>query len=403
MTKYLESLFPEQLILRTITLNQFELSQEQARKLVLLHQGLHKEHLLGRGKNAALKAIEQLGYVQIDTISVIERAHHHVLWSRALGYQLPHLDALQREGIVFEYWSHAAAYLPMRDYRFSLPRKLAYQNGEKHWFDVGKPVLQSVLQRIREEGPLQSKDFDGANKIKTGWGEFKIAKRALEQLFMRGELMISKRVGFQKVYDLPERVLPDSVNTKPPTEQEYLDHLIFKYLDAQGLAKPEHCGHLRKGLKPKLRARCQELLENGDLAALTCRQQTYVVRPDFATILEQPLSRQKIKILSPFDNLIIQRDRALELFNLDYQLECYVPEKKRRFGYFVLPILWGQSFAGRMDAKIERQSKQLRVKKLFIETPKHHDFLAALRPELDAFCRFTGGESVVIGQVIQAV
>ena len=378
----------------------FDIRPADARRLVLLHQGIHKERQFGRGKNAALRAIETLGYVQIDTISVVERAHHHVFWSRAPGYKLAHLDALIQDKTVFEYWSHAAAFLPMRDFRFSLPRKHAIQGGEKHWFDVGPKALGSVLERVQQEGPLQSKDFDSSDKLKTGWGEFKIAKRALEQLFMRGELMISKRVGFQKVYDLPERVLPNGVDTSTPTEEEFLDHLILGFIDAQGLAQPSECGHLRKGIKPKLKNRCEELHEDGELVQLNLNGAHYYARPNFEQTLKLPLSRQKVKILSPFDNLVIQRDRLKNLFGFDYQIECYVTEKKRKHGYFVLPILWGHDFAGRLDAKVDRKSKQLTVHKLFVETPRSKEFLQALEQALQEFAEFTGAETVTIAETI---
>ena len=376
------------------------ISPAEARKLALLSQGIHKEGDLGRGQNATLKAIERLGYIQIDTISVVERAHHHTLWSRVNGYQPQHVDTLQRDGELFEYWSHAAAYLPMRDYRFSLPRKAAINAGEKHWFRVEKKVRNEVLARVRAEGPLQSKDFDNTDRIATGWGDYKIGKRALEDLFMRGELMIAQRQGFQKVYDLPERILPAKTNTTMPSQDELLHHLITRFLGANGLGTPAQTGHLRKGIKQQLRDKCAAMHESGELVELVCKGQQYYALPESLAMLKKPLSRKKIKILSPFDNLLIQRDRTKQLFDFDYQIECYVTAKKRQWGYFVLPILWGHQFAGRMDAKIDRKTGVLHVHKLYIETPKPAEFRAALKPALDVFCAFNGGSKVVIGEVI---
>lgn len=381
-------------------LQSHHLSPAQARKLVLLSQGFSRNGAFGRGKKGTLAAISHLGYIQIDTISVIERAHHHTLWSRVPFYRQRYLNELQEARQVFEYWSHAAAYMPIQHYRFSLPRKRAILNGEKHWYRVDERVLQQVLERIAAEGPMQSKDFDNAQKMKTGWGEFKIAKRALEQLFMRGELMIKRRVGFQKVYDLAERVLASDVDQTMPSEEEHLRHLIFSYLKSNGLGTPAQMGHLLKGIKPKLRDACLTLAENEELEILEVGGKNYFALPSFESVLAQRLSKTQIKILSPFDNLLIQRDRMRDLFDFDYQIECYVTASKRKYGYFVLPILWGHQFAGRMDAKIDRKTGEFKVLRLFVETVKVDEFLAAFYPALQSFCGFNGGETVVMGDVI---
>ena len=375
------------------------LSPRQARKLVLLSQGIYKDAKLGKGKNAALKAIEKLGYIQIDTISVVERAHHHTLWNRVNGYQNKFLNKLQEDKKVFEYWSHAAAYLPMRDFRFSLPRKHAIASGEKHWYEVEEKLMSSVLDRVRIDGPLQSKDFEHTRKGEAGWWEWKPAKRALEQLFMRGDLMIAKRQGFQKVYDLPERVLPSSTNTTMPSKEEFYNHLVNSYLAANGVGKPQQIGYLRKGLAAELQIHCQNMVEDGRLLEVAIQKQAYYAPVDFEQTMSQSLSRNKVRILSPFDNLLIQRKRTKDLFNFDYLIECYVPAAKRKFGYFCLPILWGHQFAGRMDAKIERKTGLLRILNLYVETPKSEEFLVALMKELDAFLDFNKGKELKIEQI----
>ncbi len=146
------------------------LSIQQARKLVLLSQRVPPANQTGSALGATLSAIENLGYIQIDTISVIERAHHHTLWNRNPRYSSSHLDLLLAEKQIFEYWSHAAAYLPMRDYRYSLPRKQAIANGEQdHWYDRDKGLMLSVLKRIEQEGPLMSKDFEHRGEKTGDW------------------------------------------------------------------------------------------------------------------------------------------------------------------------------------------------------------------------------------------
>lgn len=373
-----------------------KISPAVARKLALLSQGLHKQNALGKGKPATLRAIQNLGYVQIDTISVVERAHHHVLQTRVNGYQPKHLDELQREKRVFEYWSHAAAYLPIEDFRYSLPRKHAIAGGEKHWYEVDPKLKQSVLERVRQEGPLKARDFEHVKRGDNGWWEWKPAKRALEQLFMEGALMIVAREGFQKVFDLTERALPSSIDTRFPSQEEYCDHLIHRYLGAHGIGTATQMGYLRKGLKSKLLNRCDELVEEGLLVDIDLSNNRYFASANFEQQLGQSLSQKRVEILSPFDNLVIQRDRAHQIFGFDYLIECYVPEPKRKFGYFVLPILWGHTFAGRMDAKVDRKTKTLTIKNLYVETKKAEEFIAALRPAIEKFAEFNGAQEWAI-------
>ena len=377
-----------------------ELSQQQARKAVLLGQGLHKNKLLGSGVNATLRAIEKLNYIQIDTISVIERAHHHTLWNRVDDYQQSHLEQLVEAKKVFEYWSHAAAYLPMRDYRFSLPRKHALANGEKHWHVNDPKMNKLVLERITVDGPLQARDFQHTRaKGADGWWQWKPAKVALEQLFMQGELMVAQRRGFQKIYDLTERVLPSDVDSSMPDQEEFQRHLITTYLSANGMGLAAEIAYLRKGLRAKIERQCQTMLAAKELLEVIVAGQSYYALPCITERLNVALSRSKIRILSPFDNLLIQRKRTLRLFDFDYQIECYVPAAKRKYGYFTLPIVWGQSFAGRLDAKIDRKTGILYLQNLHVETTNIEAFTLALIPALQKFMRFNRGGSIQIKNI----
>lgn len=378
------------------------LSTAQAKKVVLACQGLHQEKKWGSNENSTRSIIEQLGYVQIDTISVVERAHHHTLWSRSKGYKTEHLDTLQQQGDIFEYWSHAAAYLPMRDFRFSLPRKHAFKTGaERHWRNPDPKLMSRILKRFEADGPLSSKDFADSKRSKqSGWWDWKPAKAALEQLFMQGDLMVSKRQSFQKVYDLSERVLPAHVDTRMPSDIEFQQHLIKRYLNANGLGTTAQIGYLRKGLKRKIETRCAEMVENGELIEVLMKNQRddtqhYYALPSISDVLSKPLSQQQVAILSPFDNVLIQRKRTLELFGFDYQIECYVPAAKRQYGYFCLPLLWGQTFAGRMDAKIDRKTGILTIINLYLETQKTDEFMQALSEPLDQFLAFNRGSEIV--------
>ena len=371
---------------------QESLSIEQARKLVLLSQKLLTTRRAGSAKAATLSAIEHLGYVQIDAISVIERAHHHTLWNRNPRYKAIHLDQLLSEKKVFEYWSHAAAYLPMCDYRFSLIRKQALKRGEqKHWYEPDQRTMKTVLRRIESEGPLMAKDFEHTGK-KVGEWKSKPAKKALEYLFMQGDLMVPCRKNFHKVYDLTERVLPKNVDTSVPNSEEYARYLIIRYLQANGLGMPEEMAYLLKGTKPIVIATLNEMIAAGEIQQVTVAKNNYYAIPDSFRLLGKRLASRRLKILSPFDNLVIQRKRINALFAFDYQIECYVPESKRKYGYFCLPILWDGRLVARMDCKVDRDNSLLQILHLAFEQHAQaidlDPFFCGLQKELTPFLRF---------------
>ena len=372
------------------------LSIQQARKLVLLSQRLPPAKQTGSAIAATLSAVEHLGYIQIDTISAIQRAHHHTLWNRNPRYKTSHLSQLIADKQVFEYWSHAAAYLPMRDYRYSLPRKQAIANGDQnHWYERDERLMKSVLKRIAAEGPLMAKDFEHTGK-KTGEWKSKPAKRALEYLLMQGELMVPYRVKFHKVYDLTERVLPEDTDTTLPDLEEYARFLITRYLQANGLGQPAEIAYLLKNTKPLVSATLQEMVSNGELLQISADRNSYYALPASLELLSKPLARSKLKILSPFDNLIIQRKRMQALFDFHFLIECYVPEAKRQYGYFSLPVLWDGKLVARMDCKAERKKSLLHIHHLALEPRlvKTDAFALALHKELTSFLHFNNCNNI---------
>ena len=380
------------------------LSIEQARKLVLHSQRLPQVKQSGSAIAATLSAIEHLGYIQIDTISAIQRAHHHTLWNRNPRYLNSHLDQLLAEKQVFEYWSHAAAYLPMRDYRYSLPRKQAIANGdENHWYERDKRLMNSVLKRIAAEGPLMTKDFENSGKKSGEWSS-KPAKRALEYLFMQGELMVSYRLNFHKVYELTERVLPEGTNSSLPNPEEYALFLITRYLQANGLGQPAEIAYILKNTKALVSATLKALFAKGELVQIRASGNNYYALPSSLELLNKPLARSKLKILSPFDNLLIQRKRMQALFDFEYQLECYIPEEKRRYGYFSLPILWDGKLVARMDCNAERKKSLLHIHHLALEPGlvKTEAFAQALSKELLSFLQFNACNSLRINRTSPA-
>ncbi len=378
------------------------------RSFTLASQGLLQAQPFGRGLAGAQKAIQHLGYVQIDTISVVERAHHHVLHSRVPGFKPDMMNQMLVERDIFEYWSHAAAFLPMEDYRFSLPYKHAIKGGQTHWYKTpDQKLMKALLARIRLDGPLRSRDIEAGKTKRGGWWDLKPAKKALEQLYMQGDLMVCDRTGFQKQYDLTERVLPSHINTQVPSVKELAEHLLEQQLRCHGVVNLKGLIYLRrnKELRNTMKALLSDKLAQGDLEQM----QVCVTNSDTAEYfieaggLDSRLSRlnNKLTILSPFDNAVIQRDRLKDLFQYNYQIECYVPEAKRQYGYFSLPLLFRGEFIGRMDCKAHRKTRHLEIKFLHFE---EHDFdedllMAALVEAVDKFRFFQECDSVSLGRV----
>lgn len=381
-----------------------KISKELAKNIALHAQGLAPNSAFGTGKTGALKAIQHLGYLQLDTLAVVTRAHHHTLYTRTAAYKETHLDQLLKERSIFEYWAHAASYLPIEDYRFTFLRKEEFLSGRSHWFKKDKKVMKHVLDRIKTEGALQAKDFE-SEKQHGSWFDWKPAKIALGNLFMEGSLMISERKGFHKVYDLTERVLPAEINITKPTITEYAEFLIKSTLRAHGFASAKEIAYLRKGMLPHVQQKLKQLVQQNLLIEI---QVEGVKEKQFALpeVIETKFKTKaaQVSLLSPFDNAVIMRNRLKQVFDFDYGVECYLPEHKRKFGYFCLPILYGNNFVGRLDPKADRQKKEFIIKSLHIENSPSDmdDFLASLSVSLKQFAAFHDCTKITIEKTFPA-
>lgn len=362
------------------------------KQLTLFNQGLGKTSRFAKGMDGTLQAIEHLGYVQIDTISVVERAHHHILWSRVPDYELNHLNSLVGERQIFEYWYHAASYLPMKDYRYALPAMMSVRKGESRYFNRGdQHLMNEILARVRAEGKIRLRDIDKNNKKSLGnWWNTGPGRRAFEQLYMQGDLMICERNGMEKVFDLTERCLPENIDLSMPTLYEYAQYLFNNTLRAHGAFTWKQLVHLKKNdLKETMRIVLKEQIDAGVVSAIKLENgQTLYV--DVAAMEQKVSTDFGLKILSPFDNSLIHRDRLASLFEFDYRIECYVPAAKRVYGYFCLPILYQDELVGRVDCKAHRSIKELEVISLHLEkTIKNKElFLFDLEQELKRFAAF---------------
>jgi len=384
------------------------ISLSLARKLALQHQGLDGQWEPPEGKEGVAQVIERLGYVQIDTIAVVERAHHHTLWSRRPDYAPQMLHELQaQDRRIFEWWAPAASYLPMGDYRYylRLMRAHAERSRTRQWLAENAHVAKEVVDRIRQEGPLGSADFKPPEGFKRGsWWSWKPAKRALETLLDVGELMVSKRRNFQRIYDFTERVLPPETDTTEPSPREMERFQVRRVLGNLGVASSNEILRGFSHRKTVSTGCLKELVESGEVRTVEIEGLDGSARYALREALEEaalPTGAQaRLHILSPFDNLVIRRRWLEAIFGFAYRLECYLPAARRRYGYFCLPILWGERFVGRLDAKADRRRSTLILRKLILEPDRldHDALLPALVERLAAFARFNGCGGIVVEQ-----
>jgi uncharacterized protein YcaQ len=384
------------------------LTLTQARRLAidsqLLGPNSGSEPRRAEAGQTVLSIIRRLGYLQIDTIAVVERAHHHTLWSRWSRYSPGDLHALHAERRrLYEYWIHGvAAYLPMDEYRYSIPAMKRYTDRphRREWLSQNRKLVGEVKARIRREGPLASADFAAPKgKSRRGWWDWKPAKRALDMLFSMGELMVRERRNFQRVYDLTERVLPEHVDTTPPKEDEAALFAIRKAVAANGVLTLRD-KRLNTRRSPHLTEALNFLVRNEELTPVEIEGRpgrSYYARTRGLENLD--IQARRTYILSPFDNLVIMRERIKDLFGFDYSLECYLPAAKRRFGYFSLPVLRGERFIARLDAKAIRNERLLSVPMLWFETSVDglEIVCRALAGKLRKFAAFNGCRDVSIG------
>lgn len=354
-----------------------QLSQTEARAVMLAAQGLDRRPAKKATKRDVLRCIRRMGALQIDTINIVARSPYLVLWSRLGTYAPKWLDELLAEGAIFEYWSHEACFLPIEDFSLYRHRMLnAEAMGWKYsqaWVEAHRQEVEHVLNLIRERGPVRSADFERQDGKAGGWWEWKTEKRALEMLFTAGELMIARRRNFQRVYDLRERVLPSWDDRELPSLEEVRRELALKAARALGVTTARWTSDYFRTGKRETLAVVNALADEGALLSVEVEgwKEPAFVHPDNLKLIEAAtagaIKPELTTLLSPFDPLVWDRARALSMFDFDYRLECYTPAPKRRYGYFTLPILHGDALIGRTDAKAHRKEGVFEIKSLHIE------------------------------------
>lgn len=343
-------------------------TKQQARKIILEAAGLARKAQFGTGVEAVYQVIDHLGFVQLDTNYVVERAHHHVMAARIPNYQLEWLTELCEDGRVFEYMTSDAGFLPMHDFRFSLPVKEAFKAQSKPFTQAEQKLMKQILDQVERDGPVKVGDFENdRQEASSGWWDWRPAKMALERLYFTGSLMISRTKAFQKVYDLPINLVPQDTDVSIPTDEEYARFVIQRTLGALGIASAKEIAWRARRVKGNLvKKQLEKMAESEELKRVTVDD----LKGPFYMLPKQKTNiklSNDVFILSPFDVLNVFRHRLKDFFNFDYQIECFVPAPKRLYGYFSLPILAGETFIARMDAKADRKQKELIVHNLHFE------------------------------------
>jgi uncharacterized protein YcaQ len=381
-------------------MNQPILTISQARKIILHAAGLSKPAQFGKGREAVYKLIDHLGYIQIDANSVVERAHHHTIVSRVPDYKPEWLEELQADQRIFEFFTSDSGYQPMHNYRFSLPVKEGFAANRKDLTQPEINLMNKVLDRVAREGPLTVKDFDNDRQVaSTGWWDWRPSKIALERVYMDGRLMITRDKNFRKLYDLPINLIPSDIDISMPTPQEFARHVILRELKALGIASAkEMVWRARHAKNNLIKKELENLAKEGEIVQVT------VEGLKTGPLYMLPAYKNKkinlsgdAFILSPFDTLNVFRHRLRDFFNFDYQIECFVPAPKRKYGYFSLPVLVGDTFVARMDSKADRKQKILTIHNLHFETVKlSKPTIGKLAEAIQAFAKFNQCQDIVI-------
>lgn len=364
------------------------ITADEARRLLLAGQGLLDDPERGATPSTLRKLIRQLGYVQMDSINVVERAHHLTLASRLDDYVPATFHRLlERDRSLFEHWTHDASAIPTEWFPYWRPRFERYKQrvrSNKWWVrrigDDADRIITHVRDRIERDGPLQSRDFEHDRKGEPGgWWAWKPHKAVLEYLWRSGELAIARRVNFQKVYDLTERVLPEVHHADAPPHEAHVDWACRSALDRLGVATPAEVAAFWKAITvAEASAWCADAARRGEIDCVMVESEDADApsRRAFAVAkwrerlrhrLQADGPPDRLRLLSPFDPVVRDRKRLRRLFDFEYRFEAFVPAPKRVYGYYVLPIMERDRFVGRVDPKFHRAERWLEIQRVWWE------------------------------------
>ncbi|HEX7588649.1 MAG TPA: crosslink repair DNA glycosylase YcaQ family protein [Anaerolineae bacterium] len=401
------------------------LSPEQARQLAIMRQ-----HLAGKqapaNKRSILNIVRDLGCLQIDPISAVARSPYLVLWSRLGAYDPADLHTLLwHDRKLFEYWAHCASIVLTEDFPIHswLMRNHAsddslWSSRVREWLKDNRSLLRAVMNRIRRQGPIPSRDLAEAGAaprawISTGWTSGRNVSRMLDFLWMQGKIMVAGRDGLQKTWDLSERCLPEWTPREKWSEREIVRAAAQRSLRALGVATAQQISrHYVRGRYPNLQNALDELETEKRIEQVqiveddaTWRGVWYIHADDLLLLDRMDQKWEpRTTLLSPFDNLICDRARTQLLFGFDYTIEIYVPAAQRKYGYYVLPILHGDQLIGRIDSKMDRQQNLLQINAVYAEpnAPKTKRTARAIADAIEELGTFLGASEISVSHRVPA-
>ncbi|MCA1440579.1 YcaQ family DNA glycosylase [Ensifer sp. IC4062] len=384
------------------------LSNRDARRIFLRKQGLTAAPQRALGKDGLLKLIRDLGFIQVDSIQTVERAHHQILFSRNQTYRREHLtELLEKDGELFEHWTHDASIIPSAFFIYWKHRfKWESETLRERWikwrgegFDDG---CEETYERIVSDGAVMARDLKVDGHVSGGWWNWHPSKTALEVLWRQGRLAIARRENFQKVYDLTERVIPPHHYEGEVSHAEFVDWACRSALDRLGFATHGEIAAFWDLVSPD-EAKAWVAAHRDELSDVLIESANggkprpsyaFVGFPDNLGDIPEPPGR--IRVLSPFDPLLRDRNRTERLFGFFYRIEVFVPEAKREYGYYVFPLIERDRLIGRIDMKADRKLGRLDVRRLWLEPGVRASSgrMEKLGSELDRIARFTGVEEI---------
>jgi len=389
------------------------LSLETARTLAVIKQGLDRRPPVA-DRQTLFDTIRRIGLLQLDTVNVIARSHYLVMLSRVGLYDRAELDALlYPDRKLFEQWAHAACLIPTEDYDYFAPLILARRDRPHRWYgnmevlgEDPQAIIDGVLAEIKKRGALASKDFHDPRDGRGTWWDWKPAKHALNVLYDRGYLMVDRRVNFQIYYDLAERVLPVSAGPSAKTVDDFPAWAVERSAGYLGVATARQVSDYYRLNIAETNAGLEAAQNEGKVVSVAVegwQDPAYVLLEDVALLEEIDRGQHQPQLttfLSPFDNLTWNRDRLADLFNFDYRIELYTPKAKRKYGYYVLPILHNGRFVGRLDPKAERKTKTFIVHAIYLEpgVEMTDELVVGIVDALHEFRAFHNCETVTIGR-----
>jgi uncharacterized protein len=399
------------------------ISPTTARRLAVARQHLASEQ---REASAAaiFEVIRDLGCLQLDPISVVARSHSLVVFSRIGPYDTAQLNKMiYHERLLFEYWAHAASIVLTEDYPIHSLRMRTYAKNQDdpwhrriaEWIETNKTLRDYILREIRRNGPLSSRvltesGHEPKSWVSSGWTNDRNVSRMLDFLWMQGKIMVAARQGLNKFWDLSERVLPEWTPRDKWSERQVTKRAAQKSLRALGVANERQIwGHYTSGRYPNLKKRLGELEDAGEIEPIEIADSTkakwkgdwYVHSADVPLLesIERGEFEGRTVLLSPFDNLIRDRVRTLQFWNFDYKIEIYTPQAKRKYGYYVLPILHHEQLIGRIDPAMNRATGVLNINAVHLEpgAPQDQKTARAVRDAIEELGEFLGAGTINYG------